>query len=69
MSATRAEQPPLTEVRRWTNLGTLLAAAFVYSLNARGSILVSQVIDAQCESGRASSTSSGHRPDLDCAVR
>ena len=44
MPAARLEQPPLTEVRRWTIIGTILVAAFVFSLNARGSILVSQVI-------------------------
>ncbi len=43
MSVARLAQPFVSEVQRWTNLGTLLVAAFVYSLNARGSILVSEV--------------------------
>ena len=43
MSVARLAQPSVSEVQRWTNLGTLLVAAFVFSLNARGSILVSQV--------------------------
>lgn len=44
MSASAAEEALPTGVQRWTILGTLLVAAFVFSLNARGSILESQVI-------------------------
>jgi Major Facilitator Superfamily len=43
LSVASAKQPAVSEVQRWTNLSTLLVAAFVFSLNARGSILVSRV--------------------------
>ena len=39
-----AEQALPTGAQRWTIIGTLLVGAFVFSLNARGSILESQVI-------------------------
>jgi hypothetical protein len=44
MSASPAEQTLPTGVQRWTIIGTALVAAFVFSLNSRGSILESPVI-------------------------
>ena len=44
MSAAPAEQTSPTGVRRWTIIGTLLVGAFVFSLNARGTILESEVV-------------------------
>jgi hypothetical protein len=44
MSAAPAEQPLPTGVLRWTIIGTLLVGAFVFSLNARGYVLQSQVV-------------------------
>jgi MFS family permease len=44
MSASTAEQPLWTAAQKWTIVVTLLAGAFVFSLNARGSVLVSPVI-------------------------
>jgi DHA2 family multidrug resistance protein len=44
MSASTAEQTLPTGAQKWTIIGALLVAAFVFSLNARGSILESQVI-------------------------
>jgi DHA2 family multidrug resistance protein len=44
MSTSSAEQTLPTGARRWTVIGTLLVGAFVFSLNARGSVLESAVI-------------------------
>ena len=44
MSAASPEQPLPTGVLRWTIIGTLLVGAFVFSLNARGYVLQSQVV-------------------------
>src|SRR6516165_4191993 len=44
MSASPAEQPLPTGAQKWTIIGTVLVGAFVFSLNARGSILESPVI-------------------------
>jgi DHA2 family multidrug resistance protein len=44
MSASTAEPTSPTGVQRGTIIGTLLVGAFVFSLNARGSVLVSPVI-------------------------
>jgi DHA2 family lincomycin resistance protein-like MFS transporter len=44
MSASTAEQTLPTGAQRWTVIGTLLVGAFVFSLNARGSVLESPVI-------------------------
>jgi MFS family permease len=44
MSASAAEQPLPTGAQKWTIIVTLLVAAFVFSLNSRGSVLVSPVI-------------------------
>jgi hypothetical protein len=39
MSASPPEQPPPTGALKWTIIGTVLVGAFVFSLNARGSVL------------------------------
>src|SRR6516165_1089961 len=44
MSAPTVEQTLPTGTHRWTIIGTLLVGAFVFSLNARGSVLESPVI-------------------------
>jgi hypothetical protein len=44
MSASPPEQPLPSGALKWTIIGTLLAGAFVFSLNARGSVLESPVI-------------------------
>jgi DHA2 family multidrug resistance protein len=44
MSASPAEQTLPTGALKWTIVGALLAGAFVFSLNARGSVLESPVI-------------------------
>src|SRR5262245_3000571 len=44
MSASPAGQTLPTGVQKWTIVGTTLVAAFVFSLNARGSVLESPVI-------------------------
>jgi MFS family permease len=44
MSASPTETTLATGAQRWTIVGTLLAGAFVFSLNARGSVLESPVI-------------------------
>jgi DHA2 family lincomycin resistance protein-like MFS transporter len=44
MSAASAEQTLPTGAEKWTIIGTLLVGAFVFSLNARGTILESAVI-------------------------
>ncbi len=44
MSASTAEQPSPSAAQRGTIIGTLLAGALVFSLNARGSVLQSPVI-------------------------
>jgi DHA2 family multidrug resistance protein-like MFS transporter len=44
MSASTTEQPLPTAAQKWTIIGTLLLGAFVFSLNARGSVLESPVI-------------------------
>src|ERR1700757_4348576 len=44
MSASTAEQTLPAGAQKWTIIGTLLVAAFVFSLNARGSVLESPVI-------------------------
>jgi MFS family permease len=44
MSAASAEQTLPTAAQRWTIIVALVVGAFVFSLNARGSVLVSPVI-------------------------
>src|SRR5215475_9610865 len=44
MSAAYAERPLPSAAQKWTIIGTLLLGAFVFSLNARGSVLESPVI-------------------------
>src|SRR5271170_4405096 len=44
MSASTAEPPLPTAAQKWTTIGTVLLGAFVFSLNARGSVLESPVI-------------------------
>jgi MFS family permease len=44
MSAASPEQPLPTGVLRWTIIGSLLVGAFVFSLNARGYVLQSEVV-------------------------
>ncbi|MBV8430641.1 MAG: MFS transporter [Solirubrobacterales bacterium] len=44
MSTSTAEQTLPSEAQRWTIIGTLFMGAFVFSLNARGSILESPLI-------------------------
>ena len=44
MSGLTAKQPLPTGAQRWTVIVTLLVGAFVFSLNARGTILESDVI-------------------------
>jgi MFS transporter, DHA2 family, multidrug resistance protein len=44
MSASPARQTLPTGIQRWTIIGTTLVGAFVFSLNARGSVLESPVI-------------------------
>ena len=44
MSAPRAEPMLPTAAQKWTVIGTTLVAAFVFSLNSRGSVLESPVI-------------------------
>ena len=43
MSAASAEQTLPTGAHRWTIIGTTLVGAFVFSLNARGTILESDL--------------------------
>jgi DHA2 family multidrug resistance protein len=44
MSASAAEQPLPTASQKWTIIGTILFGAFVFSLNARGTVLQSTVV-------------------------
>jgi MFS family permease len=44
VSTSPAVEPSITGARKATVVGTILLAAFVYSLNARGSVLESEVV-------------------------
>ena len=44
MSASATKEAPPSGALKWTIIGTLLVGAFVFSLNARGSVLESSVI-------------------------